>query len=178
MELEREPRRKPSIPPQAQRQEPSISRAYKPSASTQLAVPTKKSYAQEVCVVLGATSVVIGLIGFVADNFLGAHLSYTHNVIHVVSGAMAMWFGFDSLANAKRFSVIFGAIYGALGILGFIIGTSGIPSHGAIHPDRFLWKPAPDVLEFGTTDHILHIFIAASFLIGAIFTFKRRAPKT
>ncbi|UOF01253.1 DUF4383 domain-containing protein [Bdellovibrio reynosensis] len=178
MELEREPRRKPTIPPQAQRPEPSISRAYKPAASTQVAAPTKKSYAQEVCVVLGASSVVIGLIGFVADNFLGAHLSYTHNVIHVVSGAAAMWFGFDSLANARRFSVIFGAIYGALGLLGFIIGTSGIPSHGAIHPDRFLWKPAPEVLEFGTSDHILHLLIAGAFLIGAMVSFKRRIPKT
>lgn len=181
MELEREPRKKPVMPPPgpppAQRPQPEKSDFKRYDTSTTSAFDlNKKSYAQEVCVVLGTASIVVGLIGFVADNFLGGHFSYTHNVIHVVSGILAVWFGFDNLINAKRFAYVFGAVYGALGILGFIVGTSGLPSHGAIHPDRFLWKPAPEILEFGTADHILHVLIGAAFIIGAAVTFKR-SPK-
>lgn len=136
-------------------------------------LPTQKTYAREVSVILGASLILIGLVGFVMDNFLGAHLSYAHNVIHVVTGALAVWFGFDSVVNAKRTSYIFGTIYGALGILGFIVGVRGIPSVGAINEDRFLWRIVPEAFELGTIDHSLHIIFSAIFILGAALTFKK-----
>lgn len=175
MEFEKEPQRptplkrpteKPPISPRA----PSKPYETKPVKTM---LPTKKTYAREVSVILGASLILIGLVGFVMDNFLGAHLSYAHNVIHVVSGALAVWFGFDSVSNAKKTSYIFGTIYGALGILGFIVGVRGMPSVGAIHEDRFLWRIVPEAFELGTVDHSLHIIFAAIFILGAALGFKK-----
>lgn len=140
---------------------------------TKTFVPIKKNYSQEVCVVMGVAFLVIGFVGFVVDNLLGAHLSYAHNAIHVISGLLALWYGFDSVQNAKRFSYTFGALYGALGIVGFLIGTRGMPSLGALTEDRFLWRVVPDILELGTVDHSLHVLFGFVFILGAALNFKK-----
>lgn len=171
MELEKEPR-KPT-PPKVTPQEPSPPSKIYRAQPTETFLPIQRRYAQEVCVVMGIALVVMGLVGFVVDNFLGAHLSYTHNAIHVASGALSLWFGFDSALSAKRFSYIFGTIYGVLGVLGFLFGSLGIPAIGSLVEDRYLWKPIPDVLELGTVDHSLHILFGVVFLLGATLTFKR-----
>ncbi|MGZ3771042.1 MAG: DUF4383 domain-containing protein [Bdellovibrio sp.] len=173
MDFEREPQRQ--VPPEKER--PTL----KPKAKTRpfqarpakTLLPFERNYAQEVAVVMGGILILAGLIGFVMDNFLGAHLSYAHNVIHVVSGGLAVWFGFDSVLNAKRFNYTFGVIYGLLGLLGFFIGTTGIPSVGATAQDSFLWRLIPGTLELGTVDHILHLIFAAVFILGAAVTLKR-----
>lgn len=173
MDFEREPQRQ--TPPG--KEKPTV----KPSATTKpfqakpakTLLPTEKNYSQEVAVIMGSILVLIGLIGFVMDNLLGAHLSYAHNVIHVVSGGLALWFGFNSFVNAKRFNYIFGAVYGALGILGFIVGTTGIPTVGQITEDSFLWRMIPERLELGTVDHTLHLIFAAVFILGAALTIRR-----
>lgn len=134
------------------------------------------SYARQVCLFMGVILFFVGLIGFVMDNFLAAHLSYVHNVIHVISGILAVGFGYYGLQAAKNFSYTFAAIYGLLGVAGFIVGTQGMSTVGHIGEDRFLWKIRPEVLELGTTDHVIHILVAAIFLAGAIYTSKRK-PK-
>lgn len=134
------------------------------------------SYARQVCLFMGVILFSVGLIGFVMDNFLGAHLSYVHNVIHVVSGLLAIGFGYYGLQAAKNFSYTFGVIYGLLGVAGFIVGTQGLSTVGHIGEDRFLWKIRPEVLEFGTTDHIIHLLVAGIFIAGAMYVSKRK-PK-
>ncbi len=46
-----------------------------------------------VLVIMGAAFILIGLVGFVSDNFAGTHLTLTHNLIHLVSGAASLYFG-------------------------------------------------------------------------------------
>lgn len=172
MEFEQEPQRptppqeKPSAGPKA----PTKPYQTKP---TKTLLPTQKNYAQEVSVVMGASLLIIGLLGFVMDNLFGAHLSYSHNVIHVITGALAVWFGFNSVTTAKRFSYIFGVFYGALGLLGFVAGVPGMPTVGSINEDRFLWRIVPETLELGTADHSMHIIFAAIFILGAALSFKK-----
>lgn len=164
MEIEREPQRPTPTPP---------TKPYQAKSTTTTLPPLQKNYSQEVSVIMGLSLVLIGLVGFVMDNLFGAHLSYTHNVIHVLTGALAMWFGFSSLATARRSNLIWGIFYGALGILGFIAGVAGTPSVGAIHEDRFLWRISPESLELGTVDHSMHIIFAAIFILGAALNFKK-----
>src|SRR5215468_3781279 len=77
--------------------------------------------AKAICKVLGIVFLIIGLLGFVSSNLLGMHLSGIHNVIHLISAALALYFGFAASPSAARtFSLIFGAIYLCLGALGFI----------------------------------------------------------
>jgi Domain of unknown function (DUF4383) len=115
--------------------------------------------AKTVCKILGVVFLLVGLIGFVSPTLLGAHLSPVHNVIHIVSGAIALYFGFaGTLSGAKVFSLVFGVVYLALGILGMAFGTG----------DDRMWMVGP--LHFGQVDHGIHILLGIIFLAGGLFT--------
>ena len=117
--------------------------------------------AKTVCKILGVVFLLVGLLGFARPDFLGAHLDGAHNFVHLVSGAVALYFGFaGSLAGAKTFALVFGVVYLGLGVLGFGIGTGA---------DR-MWMLGP--LHFGAADHGIHILLGVIFLAGGLFTKK------
>jgi len=116
--------------------------------------------AKSVCKILGVVLLLVGVCGFAAPNLLGAHLSPIHNGIHIVSGAIALYFGFaGSLSNAKVLALVFGVVYLALGILGLVLGTG---------PDK-MWMLA-GTLHFGQMDHLIHVVLGVVFLAGGLFT--------
>ena len=115
--------------------------------------------AKTVCKVLGVVFLLVGVACFVNQGLLGAHFTPAHNVVHLVSGAIALYFGFaGSMAAAKGFSLVFGVVYLALGILGMALGT------GAEH----LWMAGP--LHLGQVDHGIHLLLGVVFLAGGLFT--------
>ena len=115
--------------------------------------------AKTVCKILGVVFLLVGVIGFVAPGLLGAHLGPVHNVVHIVSGAIALYFGFaGTLSGAKAFCLAFGVVYLALGVLGLALGTGA---------DR-MWMLGP--LHFGTADHGIHALFGIIFLAGGLFT--------
>ena len=117
--------------------------------------------AKTVCKILGVLLLIVGGCGFVSPHLLNAHLSPAHNVIHIVSGAIALYFGFaGTLSGAKTFCLVFGVVYLALGILGMALGGA---------PDR-LWRVVPNTLEWGMADHGIHILLGVLFLVGGLFT--------
>jgi hypothetical protein len=119
-----------------------------------------------ICKMLGISFVVLGVIGFIMPGLLGTHLSPAHNLVHIISGAVAMWFGWKgSPKAAKAFSLTFGAAYGLLGIAGFF-APPGMPSMAGMEPSDHLLKVIPGVLELGTNDSILHIIVGAIFLLA------------
>lgn len=119
-----------------------------------------------VCLVLGAILTLVGIIGFFSHNFLGAHLSMPHNVIHLASGLLAIYFGTRTELQAKRFCQIFGVVYGLLGLVGFFMGpgTFTIAEMSGTQ-DNNLMKLIPGSLEFGTSDHIIHLVLGAVFAL-------------
>lgn len=133
----------------------------------------RKTFAQEVSVFVGTALVVFGFVGYVVDNLLGAHLTPAHNLIHLLSGAFLVWFGFRNENHAKKCSIIFGSFYGVLGVLGFIVGTPGMPNVGNLVRDDSLWLVSPEHLELGSTDHFIHLTLAAILLGGALLKFRR-----
>ena len=115
--------------------------------------------AKTVCKILGVVFLLVGLLGFAMPTLLNAHLTPPHNVVHIVSGAIALYFGFaGSLSGAKMFSLVFGVVYLALGILGMALGTG----------DDRTWLVGP--LHFGQADHGIHILLGVIFLAGGLFT--------
>jgi hypothetical protein len=111
--------------------------------------------AKTVAKLLGVVLLVVGILGFthVLDS-LGAHLSPVHNCVHIVSGVLAMYFGFaGSLSGAKSFCTIFGLIYLLLGIVGLAMGELHIGP-----------------LMLGKVDHGIHCILGAAFLAGGLFT--------
>jgi len=115
--------------------------------------------AKTVCKILGVVFLLVGVAGFAKPDLLGAHLSPIHNVVHIVSGVIALYFGFaGSLSGAKAFSLVFGVVYLGLGILGMAAGAP---------PDR-MWSVGP--LHLAQVDHGIHILLGVIFLAGGLFT--------
>ena len=134
-----------------------------------------RAFVQKICIGLGIFFVAIGIAGIVKPGFLGLHLSVLHNVIHLVSGVAAIWCGYsDDPKRAYHFATAFGVLYGFLGIAGFVMGEPGYPGVGHMEADNFLFRVIPNVLEFGTMDHIVHCFFATIFLLSAYDWAKRR----
>ena len=119
---------------------------------------------KQIATILGGILIVAGLIGFVAPGLMGMHLSLLHNVIHLVSGALALCFGLaGSLSAAKTFCTLFGLVYGLLGVLGFILAGPG-----------GMWTIVPEHLTLGTLDHIIHAILGGLFLFAGLY--QKTAP--
>ena len=116
--------------------------------------------AKTVCKILGVVFLLVGVCGFAAPNLLGAHLTPPHNLVHIVSGVIALYLGFaGSLSAARAFCLIFGVVYLGLGILGMVMGDPAM--------DR-MWHVGP--LMLGKADHGIHLLLGAVFLAGGLFT--------
>jgi uncharacterized membrane protein HdeD (DUF308 family) len=113
---------------------------------------------KQIATILGGILIVAGLVGFVAPGLMGMHLSPVHNVIHLVSGALALGFGLAGSFSATRtFCTLFGLVYGLLGVLGFILAGPG-----------GMWTIAPQ-LTLGTMDHIIHVILGGLFLFAGLY---------
>jgi len=111
--------------------------------------------AKTVAKIMGLVLLLVGVLGFthVLDP-LGAHLSPAHNLVHIVTGVISLYFGFaGSLSGAKGFCIVFGLIYLLLGILGLAMGELHIGP-----------------LMLGKVDHGIHLIVGAIFLAGGLFT--------
>jgi hypothetical protein len=130
--------------------------------------------ARTVAVIIGVLFLLIGLTGFVFHNAFGTHLSWVHNVIHLVSGAASLYLGLKgSLPAVKLFSYLFGAFYLGLGVVGYWLGmvqSTHLPPHVADGYNEHMFRVIPGYLELGSVDHLLHFVIGAAYLIGAVMT--------
>ena len=116
--------------------------------------------AKKIATALGAVFIVVGLIGFAAPTVMGMHLSVAHNIVHLVSGALALYFGLKGTpAGARTFCILFGAVYGLLGLVGFVAGTGS----------ERMFTVIPDQLMLGTMDHVVHVVLGAVFLIAGLY---------
>ena len=115
--------------------------------------------AKTVAKLVGAILIIVGIAGFFNEHLLGANLGRTHNVVHLVSGAVSLYLGLKgSLGAARTFCIVFGIVYGLLGVCGFIAGAA--PDHQLV-----IWH-----LHLMTRDHIIHIVIGVLYLIGGFAT--------
>jgi hypothetical protein len=133
-----------------------------------------RTVTQKVCIGVGIFFIIAGLGGIVMPGLLGMHLSLLHNLVHLASGALALWVGYgDDPRKAYTFSLAFGVFYGLLGIVGFLLGGPGYPGVGHMESDDNLLRVIPNVFELGTMDHIVHLLLGVVF-IGAAYAWKKR----
>ncbi len=101
--------------------------------------------------IVGVVFILLGLIGFVNDPILGIfEVDTLHNLVHLASGILALVFASQGEAQARRFALILGIVYGLVTILGFLSGDSGeilglISTNGA--------------------DNVLHLVLTIVFLV-------------
>lgn len=73
----------------------------------------------------GVVFLVVGVLGFVpaaAPNqmLLGVfHVNAAHNLVHLLSGVLAVWAGWSSSAYARLYFRLFGLVYALVAVLGF-----------------------------------------------------------
>ena len=101
----------------------------------------------------GALLVLLGLLGFAVPGFVGLHLSPAHNLALLLSGALAIYFGLKARPEAARaFCIVCGALYGLLGLAGFVAGGTD-----------YTFTIIPGTLVLGTSDHLIHLMFGAVF---------------
>jgi len=110
--------------------------------------------------------ILVGLLGFATPTLFGMHLGVVHNVIHLVSGCLTLYFGLKgTVSGARTFSIVFGSIYGLLGLIGFMVGGA----HG-------MWSVIPNQLMFGVVDHVIHLILGAVFLVAGLAKSRTFVP--
>ena len=105
-------------------------------------------------VVLGFALLTVGLWG----TLTGGHnhtliifgINTTHNFVHLASGAFAILAAIGGEGTAKTFCWLFGLVYGAVAVAGFLHAS---------------WVVA--LLNLNTADNILHLIIALNCLFAA-----------
>jgi uncharacterized membrane protein len=98
--------------------------------------------------ILGVVFIAVGLLGFVNNPVLGIFAVDTlHNVIHLLSGALALWAVNKGMGAVTTFAKVFGIVYGLVAILGFLMGS-----------------PILGLVTVNMADNVLHIVLAVVFL--------------
>lgn len=83
---------------------------------------------QKLSMIFGVVFLLLGILGFVpgitADGYLLGifQVNALHNIVHLVSGALALWAGMTSVAAAKMYFQVIGVVYALLTVLGFFVG--------------------------------------------------------
>jgi hypothetical protein len=122
--------------------------------------------ARTICRIFGVAFVLAGLGGFAMPNLLGFHLTTIHNVVHLATGVVALYLGFAGSAGAVRtFCLVFGAVYLALGVLGFVAPgvVATVIGHPLVEQDEL------------TPDNVFHTVVGAVFLLAGL-TGPRTVP--
>jgi hypothetical protein len=79
-------------------------------------------------ILFGAVFLLVGILGFVPgvtknEMLLGVfHVNAAHNVVHLLSGVVALLCGLSSTGASRLYFRIFGIVYGLVAVLGFIQG--------------------------------------------------------
>jgi hypothetical protein len=87
---------------------------------------------KKLAVVFGVVFLAVGVLGFVPaltpdGHLLGLfHVNLLHNVVHVASGAVALWAGLTSERNSKLYFQVFGLVYAVVAVLGFVYKDQAI----------------------------------------------------
>lgn len=77
-------------------------------------------------VLFGIVFILIGILGFVPgvtnnEMLLGIfHVNAAHNVVHLLSGAVALFAGMTSVGASRMYFRIFGVVYGLVAVLGLM----------------------------------------------------------
>ena len=97
----------------------------------------------------GVIFLVVGILGFFNNPILGLfEVNTVHNLIHIVSGIIALAMVSKGEAQAKLFGKVFGIVYALVAVLGFLL-------------------PGGDIFGLMTVnmaDNVLHIVLAIVFL--------------
>jgi hypothetical protein len=104
--------------------------------------------------IFGVVFLLVGVLGFVPgvttnEMLLGIfHVNAAHNVVHLLSGAIALYAGLTSTAYSRLYFRVFGVVYALVALLGLFTGDGMLLG----------------LISNNTADTWLHIVIAVAAL--------------
>ena len=122
-----------------------------------------------IAICYGNVFILLGIMGFIPfftpkDMLLGAfHVNAMLNIVHMLTGIIALWVGSSSTEGSKVFFQVFGVIYVLFAILGFGYGD----------------KPLLGLIANNIADSGLHLLIGAVSLylgFGISLPEKKQVP--
>jgi hypothetical protein len=117
--------------------------------------------------ILGTMLVVLGVAGFVSPEIGGVNLTLSHNLLLIAAGVVALACGLEAPDSAARiWSWALATLFGLLGVAGFLLGEPGTVADSPRF-ERYAWELLDDELEFGGSDHLLHLVVSAAFAVVA-----------
>lgn len=108
-------------------------------------------------IILGITLLLVGIVGMLTGGhnhtlvIFGVNL--THNLVHILSGILALAAALISLKAAKMYCMAFGIVYGLVTLAGFL----NLPQ-------------VVSLLNLNTADNYLHLGITAACLYFGLTT--------
>ena len=82
--------------------------------------------------VFGVVFLLVGILGFIPGiapdgHLLGIfHVNAAHNIVHLLTGAIALAVGCSSMRASRLFFQVFGIVYALVAVLGFVYGNQPI----------------------------------------------------
>jgi hypothetical protein len=135
----------------------------------------RRSPAQAYALVIGATLVVAGIVGFFYNASFGSgsgterdavlgilDVNGWHNLVHIASGVLGLALA-GSYEGSRAYALGFGAIYLVVTVLGFIAGNG----------DEIF-----NLIPVNTEDNVLHLLIGIAGLGAGLATPSVPAPST
>jgi hypothetical protein len=134
---------------------------------------SKYGGAQVFGLVLGATLVAAGIIGFfynatftsdesVRDAVFGIlDVNAWHNLVHIGTGALTLVFALRSEAAARSWALAFGVLYVLVAAWGFIIGSG---------------ESILSIIPINTEDSVLHLILGVAGFAAYGLTAPKREP--
>jgi hypothetical protein len=133
-----------------------------------------RSLAQWYCLIVGATLLLVGVLGFLAESkfdtssggdpgsldgedFLIFEVNGWHNVVHIASGVFLLLMS-SRHARARAGALGFGAIYGLVAVIGLVDG------HDVL-----------GIIPIDPADNVLHVLLAGSALAVGLISDRDRS---
>ena len=118
---------------------------------------------------IGIIFLAVGFLGFVDNPIVGAseaaifHADKTHNIVHLVSGALFLLIALAAPGASASFLILFGLVYLAIGIIGYVtIGKEGMGQ-------------VLGFLNVNGNDNYLHMALGIVIFLLGVATRRRRA---
>lgn len=104
---------------------------------------------QQIAYALGATYVLVGVVGFAVtgvsgfaatqgDELIIFGLNPLHNIVHIAVGALLLGGAWATARASRSVNAVVGGVYAVVGIAGFFVINSGLNILAINHPDNGL----------------------------------------
>lgn len=120
--------------------------------------------------IIGIVLLLVGIVGFLLPSVLGMHLTFIHNLVHLATALVALYFGFAASPRAaSSFCQVFGVVYLLVGVLGFVFPTivvSLLMGHNMTE--------SPSLIM----DNIVHLLLGVVFMVVGLVREPQQAVTT